>query len=238
MLRFSYAAVPLGYVPSTGNALTGSSSPRPASIMPVTERTNSGAESGTGERMSCSDVSAARHLDGVERLERAVDGGVVPVDDLGAAAGVGVLDRLLDPRDGLVARQHPGEREEAGLEHRVRAAGQPRLARDARGVDREHLDAPGQHLLLHGERQRVPDLLRWVAGSRGGGSPRRRPGPAHRSSRAGRTGGSRRSSRPSRGTAPRSARRRSADARPSGSPTSWSRTRSSPGRRGRRRRGS
>ena len=57
MLRFSYAAVPLGYVPSTGNALTGSSSPRPASIMPVTERTNSGAESGTGERMSCSDVS-------------------------------------------------------------------------------------------------------------------------------------------------------------------------------------
>src|SRR6476646_9226036 len=118
MLRFSYAAVPLGYVPSTGNALTGSSSPRPASIMPVTE--------------------------------------------LRAAAGVGVLDRLLDPRDGLVALQHPGEREEARLEHRVRAAGQPRFARDARGVDREHLDAPGQHLLLHGEGQRIPDLLGWV----------------------------------------------------------------------------
>ena len=54
MLRFSYAAVPLGYVPSTGKALTGSSSPRPASIMPVTERTNSGASVGHRRAHSCS----------------------------------------------------------------------------------------------------------------------------------------------------------------------------------------
>ena len=47
MLRFSYAVVPLGYVPSTGSALTGSSSPRPAIIAAVTVRTNSGACSGT-----------------------------------------------------------------------------------------------------------------------------------------------------------------------------------------------
>ena len=47
MLRFSYAVVPLGYVPSTGRALTGSSSPRPAIIAAVTVRTNSGACAGT-----------------------------------------------------------------------------------------------------------------------------------------------------------------------------------------------
>ena len=43
MLRFSYSEVPDGYVPSAGSALTGSSSPRPASIAAVTVRTNSGA---------------------------------------------------------------------------------------------------------------------------------------------------------------------------------------------------
>src|SRR5450755_4209431 len=46
--RFSYAAVPVGYVPSTGNALTGNRSPRPAIISAVTVRTNSGASAGTG----------------------------------------------------------------------------------------------------------------------------------------------------------------------------------------------
>ena len=47
MLRFSYSVVPLGYVPSTGSALTGSSSPRPAIIAAVTVRTNCGACAGT-----------------------------------------------------------------------------------------------------------------------------------------------------------------------------------------------
>ena len=42
-LRFSHCAVPLGYVPSTGSALTGSSSPRPAIIRAVTSRTKAGA---------------------------------------------------------------------------------------------------------------------------------------------------------------------------------------------------
>src|SRR3972149_2812236 len=36
MLRFSHCAVPVGYVPSTGIALTGSSSPNPAIIFAVT----------------------------------------------------------------------------------------------------------------------------------------------------------------------------------------------------------
>src|ERR1700727_3089466 len=47
MLRFSQAAVPSGNVPSTGIALTGNSSPRPAMIAAVTRCTNSGAEGDT-----------------------------------------------------------------------------------------------------------------------------------------------------------------------------------------------
>src|SRR5215472_16956588 len=57
MFRFSYLEVPDGYVPSTGSALTGSSSPRPASIAAVTVRTNSGASAGIGEAASNSDVT-------------------------------------------------------------------------------------------------------------------------------------------------------------------------------------
>ena len=47
MLRFSQCAVPAGYVPSTGSALTGSASPSPAIMGPSTSRTNAGASAGT-----------------------------------------------------------------------------------------------------------------------------------------------------------------------------------------------
>ena len=47
MLRFSNRVVPVGNVPSIGNALTGSESPRPSIIMAMTLRTKAGAESGT-----------------------------------------------------------------------------------------------------------------------------------------------------------------------------------------------
>ena len=45
--RFSYRAVPVGNVPSTGSALTGSRSPSPAIRRDVTRATKSGASSGT-----------------------------------------------------------------------------------------------------------------------------------------------------------------------------------------------
>ena len=48
MERFSHFAVPVGKVPSTGSAETGSRSPRPASIIAVTRWTKSGASLGTG----------------------------------------------------------------------------------------------------------------------------------------------------------------------------------------------
>src|ERR1700722_12961360 len=47
-LRFSHLAVPVGNVPSAGNALTGNSSPRPAYIVPNTSRSNSGADGENG----------------------------------------------------------------------------------------------------------------------------------------------------------------------------------------------
>ena len=47
MARFSYFVVPVGNVPSTGNALTGSWSPSPAISTAVTFLTKSGASSGT-----------------------------------------------------------------------------------------------------------------------------------------------------------------------------------------------
>ncbi len=47
MLRFSHFAVPVGQVPSTGSALTGSMSPLLESIRAVTLLTKSGAISGT-----------------------------------------------------------------------------------------------------------------------------------------------------------------------------------------------
>ena len=47
MLRFSYCVVPVGNVPSTGNAETGSRFPRSSSIIAVTRWTKSGASAGT-----------------------------------------------------------------------------------------------------------------------------------------------------------------------------------------------
>ena len=76
------------------------------------------------------------HLDLVQPLERAVDGGLVALDHLGAAPAVGLGDRVLDPLDRLLARQHSGEGEEAGLQDDVDSPGQADLARDPVGVDR------------------------------------------------------------------------------------------------------
>ena len=50
--RFSYLVVPVGKVPSTGSALTGSRSPSPAISRAVTCLTKSGALSGTSARMA------------------------------------------------------------------------------------------------------------------------------------------------------------------------------------------
>jgi hypothetical protein len=105
---------------------------------------------------------AVGQLDPVQPFQRAVDRRLVALDDLGAAAAIGLGDRLLDAGDRRVARQHPGDREEAGLQHDVDPPGKTDLAGDPAGVDRVHVDALGQDLLLDRPRQGVPDLLRRV----------------------------------------------------------------------------
>ena len=62
-------------------------------------------------------------------------------------------------RDRLVAGQHAGDGEEAGLQDGVGAARQARRARHATGVDGVHGQPLGDDLLLHRPGERVPDLV-------------------------------------------------------------------------------
>ena len=164
MLRFSYWVVPLGYVPSTGIALTGSSSPRPAIIVAVTVCTKSGAKSGTigaGSSVRARARPAARPGGG---RQRAVHRRLVALHHLGAAAAVGLGDRGLDALHRPLPLEHAGDGEEAGLQHGVGAPGQPRRAGDLAGVDHVELDLLLEHALLQLARERVPHLVRAVAG--------------------------------------------------------------------------
>ena len=161
-LRFSHFAVPIGQVPSTGNALTGSRSPLPASITAVTFCTKSGARSETiGGRVRVA-LTAAGTRDLVQVGERLVHHLEVAAHHLGAALAVGLLDRLLDLRDRLLARQHAGDGEEAGLHDGVDAPAHARPLGQLEGVDGEEADLLLDHLLLHLARQVVPHRVRGV----------------------------------------------------------------------------
>ena len=94
MLRFSHFAVPVGKVPSTGSALTGRLSPKPAIILAVTSCTNGGASGGTGggTAMVLSARSGTAHFEQVR--QRAVDGGEVHLHDLVTLAAVALLELL------------------------------------------------------------------------------------------------------------------------------------------------
>ncbi len=65
--RFSYRAVPLGNVPSTGSALTGRRSPSPLMSSAVTRCTKSGASSGT---LGATTVAPATLVGTVTRTSR------------------------------------------------------------------------------------------------------------------------------------------------------------------------
>ena len=134
MLRFSKAVVPGGKLPSTGMALTGISSPRPAIILAVTLRTKIGASSGTSAGSS-SPVQRLGHRDLVQVRQRRVDRGEVLLDHRAALAAVRLLDRGLDRGDRLVARQHAGDGEEAGLQDGVDARAEAEFLRHPGGVD-------------------------------------------------------------------------------------------------------
>ena len=67
-----------------------------------------------------------RHLDLEKARQRSVDRGEVLGDHGLALAAVGLADRFLDVPDRRLARQHAGDREEAGLQDGVGAPGEDR----------------------------------------------------------------------------------------------------------------
>ena len=159
MARFSYFVVPLGNVPSTGSALTGSRSPSPAISRDVTRATKSGTSSGNGAVVGMRARDAAQR-DVAETLQRAVDRGEVAGHDRLAALRIGLLDETLDAGDGFVGRQDAREVEEAGLHDGVDPVAHARLSGDGERVDHPEVDVLVDQLL---------------AARRPAGAPRPRP---------------------------------------------------------------
>ena len=160
--RFSHRAVPVGNVPSTGSALTGSRSPSPASIRAVTRCTKSGASAGTGGPARSTPVGRRRDLDAMQVRQGARRSRRSCARRPPAALAVGLLDPRLMLGDGLVRRQHVGEREEARLHDRVDPA-----AESGRGGDR------GTRRSTHRSR---PLVQMTCPGLPRAGGPRPRPG--------------------------------------------------------------
>ena len=65
-------------------------------------------------------------------------------------------------RDRRLARQHAGNREEAGLQHRVGARAKTDLAGDLGGIDDEEAQALFDDLGLHRTRQAIPHIVRSI----------------------------------------------------------------------------
>ena len=80
----------------------------------------------------------------VQVRQRVVDDLEVPAHDVAALVAVGLLDGVLDARDRLLARQHAGDGEEAGLQDGVDPVAQPRLAGDPGRVDHEEAQLLGR----------------------------------------------------------------------------------------------
>ena len=184
MLRFSHCAVAVGKVPSTGSRLTGRASPSPAMIGREHVLHECRApRSGTTGGSSMSLRRLGRDLDFVQVAEGGVDGGEVLLHDALAALAVGLLDGVLDLLDGLFARQHAADGEEAGLHDGVDAGAHAGLLGHLVAVDDVELQFLLDDLLLHRARQLVPDLVAAVRAVEQEGGARCRHSSARRASR-------------------------------------------------------
>ena len=74
--------------------------------------------------------------------------------------GVGLFGRLLDRRDRLLARHHPGQGEKASLQDGVGARSETKLRCDLRCIDHVKFQPLDDDLLLHFAWQLAPDLVR------------------------------------------------------------------------------
>ena len=151
--------MPVGNVPSTASALTGSWSPSPAINREVILADEVGnVVWDRPRRRLLVGHHAERHVP--EALERTVDRGEVARDDGVAALGVCLADERLDPIDGFVGWQDPGELEEARLHDGVDPAAHPRLVGDSQRVDHPEIDLLVDEQTLDAAGQVIPDLVR------------------------------------------------------------------------------
>src|ERR1017187_5293132 len=113
-------------------------------------------------------------FDLVQSRKALIDGPEVLLQDFLALGAVGLSDRILDLAYRLVARQYARDREEACLQHGVRAAPEAGLPRDPAGIDHEELQFIRDDLLLDRARQPAPYLAGRIGaveqegGARGG----------------------------------------------------------------------
>ena len=103
-----------------------------------------------------------RQLHFFQVSQRCIHGGKVLFDHRVAAFAVGFLDGFLDLGNVFFAREHAADREETRLHDGIDARAHTRIARYRVAVDHVELNLLGQHLLLRGFGQMVPDLGRRV----------------------------------------------------------------------------
>ena len=126
-------------------------------------------------------LEGARHGGGnlhrVQVGQRLIHCGKIGAHQIGALGPVAYLDGVFDPPDRVLARQHAGNREEAGLQDGVDPLAEPHRARHLRGVDHEEAELLFQDLRLHRTGQVIPDGIRSMGrvqqeGPALGGQPR------------------------------------------------------------------
>ena len=93
-----------------------------------------------------------RYFHFIQVVKGRIDGRVILLNDRLPLGTVGLLDRLLDLLDRLVARQDTGEREETGLHDRIDAPPHAGFARNVRGIDDIEANVAIENRLLHRRR--------------------------------------------------------------------------------------
>ena len=100
----------------------------------------------------------------IQMRQGVVDGGEVAPDNFSAFFLISLLDRFLDMRDSLIARQNSRNREETGLHDRVDPSSHSGVACHILRIDHVELRLFLDQLLLHFTREVIPDFIRAVWG--------------------------------------------------------------------------
>ena len=115
-----------------------------------------------GQRQLAGAGGLGRHLDQAQVDQGVVHRLEVLAHHFLALAGVGLLDRILDFLNRLVARQHLGNGEEAGLHDGVDARTHAIVAGHLLGIDAVDLQLSGDNLFLHRARHTIPGIFRFM----------------------------------------------------------------------------